>query len=216
VAGPGNRSGLAAHRTMAALIAAALTLAILLPVGTSWPIALAAAWVVAALVIDGWVWLQVFRLDASATKEHARAEDFSRPVADTAVLVASVASLVSVGYTLITAGHRSGWTKVFLILLAAAVVSISWITVHTLFLLRYGDAYYRDPIGGVDFNEDGPPDYRDFAYLALTIGMTFQVSDTSLTSKPMRRLVVRHALLSFLFVAVILALAINAVASLLH
>jgi uncharacterized membrane protein len=216
VAGPGDRSGLAARRTIAALVAGVVTLAVLLLVGAAWPIALAAAWVIAALVIDGWVWRQVFRFDATATKEHARAEDLSRPVADAAVLVASVASLVAVGYTLITAGHRSGWTKVFLILLAAAVVSISWITVHTVYLLRYGDVYYGDPIGGVEFNEDGPPDYRDFAYLALTIGMTFQVADTDLTSKAMRRLVIRHALLSFLFVAVILALAINSVASLLR
>jgi len=71
-------------------------------------------------------------------------------------------------------------------------------------------------VGGIDFNDDEPPDYHDFAYLALTIGMTFQVSDTSLTSKAMRRVAIRHALLAFLFVAVILALSINTVATLLE
>ena len=76
--------------------------------------------------------------------------------------------------------------------------------------------YYGDPIGGIDFNDEEPPSYRDFAYVAFTIGMTFQVSDTSLTSKPMRRLALRHALLSFVFGAVILALTINSVASLLQ
>jgi uncharacterized membrane protein len=96
------------------------------------------------------------------------------------------------------------------------VVALSWLTVHTLYMLRYGDAYYGDPIGGIDFNEEEPPSYRDFAYVAFTIGMTFQVSDTSLTSKPMRRLALRHALLSFVFGAVILALTINSVASLLQ
>jgi uncharacterized membrane protein len=132
------------------------------------------------------------------------------------VLAASVASLVAIGYMLITAGNRHGATKALLILLAVGVVAVSWLTVHTLFTLRYGDVYYGDPIGGVDFNDDEPPDYLDFAYLALTIGMTFQVSDTSLTSKRMRHVAIRHALLSFLFVAVIVALAINSVASLLH
>ena len=111
---------------------------------------------------------------------------------------------------------RTAATKALLIALAIAVVSLSWLTVHTLYLVRYGDLYYSDPIGGIDFNDDEPPDYRDFAYLALTIGMTFQVSDTSLTSKAMRRVAIRHALLSFLFVAVIGALSINTVATLLQ
>jgi uncharacterized membrane protein len=55
----------------------------------------------------------------------------------------------------------------------------------------------------------------DFAYLAFTIGMTFQVSDTNLTAKPIRRTALRHALISYLFGAVIVALVINIVASLL-
>ena len=114
------------------------------------------------------------------------------------------------------AGDSHGGTKALLIALAISVVAFSWLTVHTLYLLRYGDLYYGDPIGGIDFNDDDPPDYHDFAYLALTIGMTFQVSDTTLQSKRMRRLAIRHALLSFLFVAVIGALAINAFASLLQ
>jgi uncharacterized membrane protein len=60
------------------------------------------------------------------------------------------------------------------------------------------------------------PDYRDFAYTAFTVGMTFQVSDTDITSQEMRRAVLRHALLSFLFGAVILATTINVIAGLLN
>ena len=70
--------------------------------------------------------------------------------------------------------------------------------------------------GGVDFNQTERPDYRDFVYFALTLGMTFQVSDTTITSKTVRRQATRHALLSYLFGAVIVALAINTVASLLQ
>jgi uncharacterized membrane protein len=69
--------------------------------------------------------------------------------------------------------------------------------------------------GGIEFNEKDPPAYLDFAYLSCTIGMTFQVSDTSITVKPVRRMALHHALLSYLFGAVILAMAINLVASLL-
>jgi uncharacterized membrane protein len=211
-----DRSGLAGRRTVVALLGAAVTLTVTLLVGAAWPIALSASWGIAAVVIVVWVWARVGWMDPATTRAHARAEDFSRPSADAAVLAASVTSLVAVGYTIITAGNREGTTKALLILLALSVVALSWLTVHTLYMLRYGDTYYGDPIGGIDFNEEEPPSYRDFAYVAFTIGMTFQVSDTSLTSQPMRRLALRHALLSFVFGAVILALTINSVASLLQ
>ncbi len=94
-------------------------------------------------------------------------------------------------------------------------VVLSWATVHTVFTLRYTRSHYQEPEGGVDFNESDPPAYLDFAYLAFTIGMTFQVSDTDLTTKSIRRIALGHALMSYLFGAVIVALAINIVASLL-
>jgi uncharacterized membrane protein len=209
-------SGLAMRRAGTALLVAGVTLLVTLLVGTAWPIAVSAAWGLAAAVIVSWVWAQVGPMDAEQTKEHARTEDFSRPTSDAAVLGACVGSLVAIGYTVLTAGNREGTTKLLLILLALSVVALSWLTVHTLFMLRYGDVYYGDPVGGIDFNDDDPPSYRDFAYVAFTIGMTFQVSDTSLTSRAMRRVALRHALLSFVFGAVILALMVNSVASLLQ
>lgn len=193
-----------------------IVLAVTLALGVSWPVAVTGSWGVAALVTVVAVWVRIWPMDAEQTKANARAEDVARPIADVIILAASVASLGAIGYTLHRAGHAHGSDKVLLIALAITVVSLSWATVHTLYLVRYGDLYYSDPIGGIAFNEDGPPDYHDFAYLAFTIGMTFQVSDTSLTSKPMRRLALRHALLSFVFGAVILALTINSVASLLQ
>jgi len=211
-----NRQGLAMRRTVAAVAAGVAVLVVTLVLGTAWPVALTSSWGVVALVIVCSVWSRIATMDAEQTKANARAEDFSRPTSDIAVLVASVASLGAIAYTVHRAGHSHGATKALLIGLAIAVVALSWLTVHTLYLVRYGDLYYGDPVGGIDFNDDEPPDYRDFAYLALTIGMTFQVSDTSLTSKAMRRVAIRHALLSFLFVAVILALSINTVATLLQ
>jgi uncharacterized membrane protein len=109
-----------------------------------------------------------------------------------------------------------GGTKAYLIALGVLSVALSWAMVHTVFTLRYARTYYLKPEGGVDFNESDPPTYLDFAYLALSIGMTFQVSDTNLTSKPIRRIALTHAVLSYLFGVVIVALAINVVASLLH
>jgi len=211
-----ERQGLAKRRTEMAVVAGLIVLVGALLLGADWPVALTGSWGVAALVIVCVVWIRIYPMDAEQTKANARSEDFSRQTADLAVLVASVASLGAIAYTVARAGNSHGTTKGLLIALALAVVSLSWLTVHTLYLVRYGDQFYSDPIGGIEFNDDEPPDYRDFAYLALTIGMTFQVSDTTLKSKAMRRVAIRHALLSFLFVAVIGALTINTVGALLQ
>jgi uncharacterized membrane protein len=84
-----------------------------------------------------------------------------------------------------------------------------------VFTLRYARTYYAEG-GGIDFNGDRPPDYRDFGYVAFTIGMTYQVSDTDLTSNSLRRTALRHALLSYLFGIVVVAITINVVAGLLR
>ncbi|SFQ96123.1 Protein of unknown function [Lentzea waywayandensis] len=79
--------------------------------------------------------------------------------------------------------------------------------------LRYARLYYYGADGGIDFNQPEPPDYGDFAYVAFSIGMTFQVSDTSLSGREMRRTALKHALLSYLFGTGVLATTINLVAS---
>jgi uncharacterized membrane protein len=171
---------------------------------------------VAAIVIGLAVWPRILRMDPERTKANARDEDFSRVTADFVLLAAAVASLVSIFFLVHEASGRHGLSKVLLVLLAVGAVVLSWQTIQTVFTLRYGDLYYRGEVGGIDFNDSEPPDYHDFFYLAWTIGMTFQVSDTNLQTKPMRRTAIRQALLSFVFVAVLLAVTINVVASLLQ
>jgi uncharacterized membrane protein len=73
-----------------------------------------------------------------------------------------------------------------------------------------------EPARGINFNEKNAPAYLDFAYVAFTVGMTFQVSDTNLTNQSLRRTALRHALISYLFGVVIVGMTINIVASLLH
>ena len=91
---------------------------------------------------------------------------------------------------------------------------LSWAVVHTVFALRYAHLYYTDTPGGIDFKQEPMPDYHDFAYVAFTVGMTFQVSDTDINTRPMRRAILRHALLSWLFGAIIVAMTINLIAGL--
>lgn len=86
--------------------------------------------------------------------------------------------------------------------------------VHTVFALRYAGLYYSGPDGGVNFNDNEKPAYADFAYLAFTIGMTYQVSDTALTTRAVRHTALRHALLSYLLGTVIIAATINLAAGL--
>lgn len=203
-------------RNVAALGAGGATLGIAFALGASWPIAVSAGWAVAAIVIGLAVWPRILRMDPDGTKANARDEDFSRVTADFVLIAAAIASLVSIFYLVHEAGGRHGVGKLLLVILAVSTVVLSWQTIQTVFTVRYGDLYYGDPIGGIDFNDSEPPDYHDFFYLAWTIGMTFQVSDTNLQTKAMRRTAIRQALLSFVFVAVLLAVTINVVASLLQ
>jgi uncharacterized membrane protein len=132
-------------------------------------------------------------------------------------VAASVASVIAVAFVLGLAGRSQGAARMALIALGAVTAVLSWTVVNTVFTLRYADLYFASGSDGIDFGMPGsgaPPEYRDFAYLAFTIGMTYQVSDTDLTSKLIRSSVLRHALLSYMLGAVILAATINLVAGL--
>ncbi len=180
----------------------------------SWGYAPLVGWDVAALVFTVWVWLTIRPMSSSATASHATREDPGHAATDLIVIIASVASLAAVGFVLIQASSAKGAQQSLLAGLGLASVALSWFTVHTLFMLRYARLYYTGKDGGVNFNQDAPPRYLDFGYLALTIGMTFQVSDNDLETPEIRHTALRHALLSYLFGAVILASTINLIAGL--
>ena len=103
--------------------------------------------------------------------------------------------------TLIT-GSLGAWTY---------APTVGWCFAALLYATQY---YTADK--GIDFNQDEPPRYADFAYLSFTLGMTYQVSDTNITNHAIRSTVLRHTLLSFVFGSVILATTINLVAGLSH
>jgi uncharacterized membrane protein len=205
---------LAARRAIVSMTGGAVAAAIALAVGASWSVAALAAEAVAAVVFLTWVWLTIWGLDPRATAAIARAEDASRVAAEAVVLGAGAASLVAVVFTVAQAGHTGPPGRGLLTALVIASVALAWASVHTVYLLRYARVYYSPPEGGIDFGDEAP-DYRDFAYLALTIGMTFQVSDTDLAGKRVRHTALHHALLSYLFGTVIVAITVNSVAALL-
>jgi uncharacterized membrane protein len=182
---------------------------------TTWQIAALIGWIVAVIVFISWIWLNVRGMDGDATARHAAIEDASRPTADLILILASVASLVGVGLALLEASSRPASERAIITAVAAITVTLSWATVHTVFTLRYARLYYAAG-GGIDFHEERPPAYSDFAYLAFTIGMTYQVSDTTTASRTIRRTVLYHAYMSYIFGTVVVALTINVVASLLN
>jgi len=189
--------------------------------GLAWAHTVAAAallvgWDAAAVIYLALVWTAVWRMDAAITARLAAREDPSNSIAQLVLLGASVVALVAIGFCLLRAGQAAGGTRAFLIALGVLSVVLSWLTVHTVFMLRYARGYYQRPAGGIEFNQAHAPAYVEFAYFSFTIGMTFQVSDTTITEAPIRRVVLQHALTSYLFGAVILAVAINVVASLLR
>jgi uncharacterized membrane protein len=181
---------------------------------TSWQVAILIGWDITAATFVGSVLVATWRKDAAATRTMATKEDNSRAGADAILIAASVASLVGVVFALLKAGGESGAAHTLIVAVAFLSVVLSWASVHTVFTLRYARLYYSAG-GGIDWHARDRPDFGDFAYVALTLGMTFQVSDTNITSKPIRKAVLRHAVLSYVFGVVILATTINVVASLL-
>src|SRR5688572_11738417 len=164
-----------------------------------WQLAVLLGWIAALLGYLGAVWLEIYRADGNATERSSTVEDDSRALRGFLLVSACVVSLVGVMLALHKASTVDGAQSVLLTTSAVTTVLLSWTAVHTDFTLRYAHLYYSAPIGGIDFAGDDQPDYRDFAYLAFTIGMTYQVSDTGLLTKRFRRVLLVHAFLSYLF-----------------
>jgi uncharacterized membrane protein len=196
------------------LIATVVGVSVGLTVGNTvgWRFALA-GWVVGATVYVGWTRLLLGDMNAEETRRYVTREDPTRWVADVVILSASIASLGGVGYV-VAAGSRSGTEALEAAIVGILTVAASWFAVHTLFTVHYARLYYIDDPGGINFHDPEPPRFRDFAYVAYTVGMTYQVSDTEIGSTAIRATVLRHALLSYLFGAVVLAVTINLIAGL--
>jgi len=200
------------HRLLIAAaigVAAGLVAAVFAP----WELSVLIGWDVLALVLVVWLWVLLGRTDADRTRQLATREDPGRGPTRVLLVVASVASIVGVLIALYKASNSSGTQRVLLTTVAIATVLLSWGLVHTVFALHYAHLYYGDTPGGIDFkNPHEPPNYADFAYVAFTVGMTFQISDTDIQLAVIRRVVLQHALLSYLFGTVIVASAINVIA----
>lgn len=169
-------------------------------------------WDVLAVTYMAWTWAVIWRYGPDQTASHAEFEEPGRETVFALILGGALASLVGVAALLAKA--RPDHYATVAPSVAVATVVISWFAVHTLYALTYARIYFAEkPVGGIDFNTDHPPRYSDFAYVAYTVGMSFAISDTNLTSSRMRATALKHGLLSYLFGSVIVASVVNLVAS---
>jgi uncharacterized membrane protein len=178
--------------------------------GVSRALALTGGWDAFAAVLLGLSWTMIACCDAAHTRGRARVEDPGRTVVWIVVLAASTAAFFISGYTL--RGDFVAGDATLRLVLGLGAVALSWLVAQTSWTLRYAHLYYRDDAegeGGLEFPGGHRPDEFDFAYFAFTVGMTFQVSDVTVTSPQIRRAVLLQALLSFAYNTAIIALALN-------
>jgi uncharacterized membrane protein len=162
----------------------------------------------AIFIATGWILL--WPMDADATHRNAHREEF-RPVVEELVVVAAALGALVCIVVLLVSGHSHADPAAAATALAG--VFTAWGGLHLMYAARYASLYYTPTAGGIDFNDrDYRPAFRDFFYFSYNLGMTYQVSDTSVSNPTIRAVALRHCLLSYVFGTVILATTIDLVA----
>ncbi|WP_102192361.1 DUF1345 domain-containing protein [Microbacterium aurantiacum] len=187
-------------------------------VATAFPLGPAAGvlagWGTFALVNVVWVLCLVWPMGPTETHDHATIEAPGRRAARLISIVGSLVSLAAVLSVIVQAQHEPGIGEYVLAGIAVVSVATSWLLIQVDYVLRYARMYYADPRGGIDFNQEETPQYTDFVYFSLGLGMTYQVADTNVTTNAIRRVVIAQTALAYLFGTVILATIINLVTGL--
>ena len=149
--------------------------------------------------------------DPADTRSRMEGGDGERRLSDVVVVVVGLASLLGVGALLV--GSRSnGDAKVTAAVVGLASVAVGWLCVQSIYTLRYARIYYSTNTPPIDFNDDEDPALSDFAYFSLNLGMTYQVSDTDVRTRSLRKVILAHTMLSYLYGTVVIATTVNLVA----
>jgi len=177
------------------------------------------SWLVFCICLISISWITFITVPLEQLRKESNDQDQSKPVIFVLILCIICISLVGVVLLMRPSEPGAGGRELHH-LVALAGVAISWILLHTLFTLHYARIYYSlesaDPCihNGLDFPSEDAPEYLDFAYFSFVVGMTFQVSDVVVNTKLMRKVVLLHGILSFIFNTTILALSISIVPNL--
>lgn len=190
---------------------------VLLPRG--WPASIreAVAWDLSATMYLSFAFYVMLTCGDNAIRVRAARQDDSRMVILVIVLLAIAVSFIAIVGLLAEAKEAS--QRVLNLGLAAVTIILAWTLTQVVFTLHYAHEYYRPSAGpnvfaeGLDFPGERNPDYWDFFYFATSFGAASQTSDVSILTKPLRRLAMLHAIISFFFNTAVLALSINLAAS---
>lgn len=170
----------------------------------------------AVLTFIVWAYAIILPMSPARTAEYAVREDPSRVGSNLILILASFASIAAVGTALVEAGNKTDVTHAVLLTgISLLSIILSWFLIHTIFTLHYARIYHTRHIDGtLDFGPHHKPTYWDFMYVAFTVGMTYQLSDTTATGTAFRKTIIRHALVSYVFGTVIVATTVSVIAGL--
>jgi uncharacterized membrane protein len=143
-------------------------------------------------------------------------EDETAPVLVAVITIAALLSLVAILEPLATLKQVTGTERLAHFTLATLTLVNSWILVPTMFTTHYADMFYSASAEQrpLRFPETPSPVFWDFAYFSFTIAAACQTADVSTLHAGVRKVVIAHTLISFLFNASILGFAINVTAGL--
>lgn len=187
---------------------------------------LPASWSTMSRVLVSWnsgvvlflalLFLWMTRLTAEQIFTKYMEEDASATIILAMVIVAALLSLIAIVEPLANLRHTTGAERVAQFVLAALTLVNSWLLVPSMFTTHYADMFYSAPEKDrpLRFPETSMPVFWDFVYFSFTIAAACQTADVSTLNAGVRRVVIMHTMISFLFNASILGFAINVTAGL--
>lgn len=192
-----------------------VVLAIALPIGIAnhgWNSGVMAAFDLAAIVFLIAVATLLKRSEADRMRAAAKANDANRAMLLGFTAIVMIVILVAV------AGELRGRPDPGTVALVIATLALAWLFSNTVYALHYAHLYYLEgengeDARGLDFPKCDEPDYWDFLYFSFTLGMTFQTSDVSIETRPLRRVAIGQCLAAFVFNLGVLAFTINVLGS---
>jgi uncharacterized membrane protein len=212
---PRTLRSLRARPRLATSLAIGVAIALLLPGNYHWVTRGLLGWNAAVWLYLILIGLMIARSDHERVRRVALAQAEGAATVLALVAAAAVASLFGIVFELSAAKLPGATHAVPHAALALSTVAGGWTLLPVLFTLAYASAYHAGSPGlrFPDSDTGFRPRYGDFLYFAFTIAVASQTADVSVTSAPMRRLVLLQALLSFLFNTAILAFTVNIAAS---
>jgi len=182
-----------------------------------WSNALVRGFNLAAIVFTISLWPLGRDHTAAQMRLHSAQNNANRALVLLITMVLMLAILAAIATDLPSAKHGDDWAVVKLVF----TLAMAWSFANLVFTLHYAHAHYGPPPnrmghegaphrGGFEFPGTPEPDYWDFLYFAFTAGMSFAASDVNVTCGRVRRVLVVHCLLSFIFNIGVIAFTINA------